>query len=349
MAPKRKTAKGKANESDDAAKLNEKSNHANGKVDADNPSKEENPDTNDIKNDPEPTATKNNESKDGDLSKKRSKDAATNEPRKASRRSGRSTAKGEPSQQQLLNYMLSEAATELTRPDDEAEDVKARGDIRTYSASVLNPFEELLCAVILSRPISHRLGLRTIRTVLNEPYNFTSARALQNAGDEKRLQSVYDARTQHKDKTAAQMGIIADAVLEDFTSKDDKDGTQLQKIRDEYGEDVDGAAEALRKSIKGLGKTGLEIFFRRVQWIWTASFPNIDGRTADSLRMLGLPQGSAELEKLIDERWKKLETKHLAGDDEVKKRRAFVVLLERATGAQLEHKIDDVLAAAADA
>jgi len=287
---------------------------------------------------------------DGNASKKRGKATATDEPRKASRRSGRSVARNEPSKQQLLNYMISPAAAELTRPDDELEDVKSRGDIKTYSASVLNPFEELLCAVILSRPISHRLGLRTIRTVLNDPYDFNSAKALKDAGDEKRLQSVYDARTQHKDKTAAQMGIIADAVLQNFTSDSDKDGTQLQKLRDECGDDVDAAADQLKAQIKGLGKTGLEIFFRRVQWIWTAAFPNIDGRTADSLRMLGLPQDGSELETLIEDNWKKLETKHLAGDDEAaKKKRAFVVLLERATGAQLEQKIDAVLGAAAEA
>lgn len=286
------------------------------------------------------------------LPKKRTKDEATEEPpRKALRRSGRSEPKGQPSQQQLLNYLLSDAATELTRPDDETEDIQTRGaNIRTYTASALNPFEELLCAIILSRPISHRLGLRTIRTVLSEPYNFTSARALRDAGDEKRLQSVYDARTQHKDKTAAQMGILAEAVLEHFTTKDDSKGTQLGKLREDCGDDVGQAAKSLKKNIKGLGQTGLEIFFRRVQWIYTAAFPNVDTRTADALRLLGLPQDGEQLVALIEASWGKLETGGFAGEDkEARKRRALVVLLERATGAHLEHKVDAVLAAAATA
>lgn len=284
-------------------------------------------------------------------SKKRNKPTPSEEPpKKASRRSARSEQKGEPSQQQLLTYLLSQAATELTRPDDETEDLQARGaDIRTYTASALNPFEELLCAIILSRPISHRLGLRTIRTVLNDPYNFTSARALRDAGEEKRLQAVHDARTQHKDKTAAQMGTVADVVLEHFTSKDDSQGTQLGKLLEECGDDVGQAADLLKRSIKGLGKTGLEIFFRRVQWIWTAAFPNVDSRTADALRLLGLPQDGEQLVALVDEFWDDLETDGLAGEGEdAKKRRAFVVLLERATGAELEHKIDAVKAAAVD-
>lgn len=281
-------------------------------------------------------------------SKKRKQPAEKPEPRKGSRRSGRSDAKGEPSKSQLLQYMLSKPCADLTRPEDEEEDLKSRGDIRTYSNTPLNPFEELLCAVILSRPISHRLGLRTIRTVLNSPYNFNGAKALKDAGDEKRLKSVYDARTQHKDKTAAQMGSIADAVLNKFTASDDKEGAQLGKLLADSGADMDKASAALKEHIKGLGTTGLEIFFRRIQWLWTSAYPNVDGRTADSLRVLGLPQDGQELVDLIKSHWKDVKSSDLAGKDEdERKRRAYVLILERATGAQLEHKIDAVLSAAA--
>lgn len=302
---------------------------------------------------PEPPAEEKHATSDPDpstksTSKKRKQPAEKPEPRKGSRRSGRSEAKAEPSKSQLLQYMLSQPCADLTRPEDEEEDLKSRGDIRTYSNAPLNPFEELLCAVILSKPISHRLGLRTIRTVLNSPYNFNGAKALKDAGDEKRLKSVYDARTQHKDKTAAQMGIIADAVLQNFTASDDKEGTQLGKLLADSDDDMDKASAALKEHIKGLGTTGLEIFFRRVQWLWTGAYPNIDGRTADGLRMLGLPQDGQELVDLINTNWKDVKNSDLAGKDEgERKRRAFVLILERATGAQLEHKIDDVLSAAA--
>lgn len=283
-------------------------------------------------------------------SKKRKQPASKPEPRQGSRKSARSDAKAEPSKSQLLKYMLSKPCADLTRPEDEEEDLKSRGDLRTYTNSPLNPFEELLCAVILSRPISHRLGLRTIRTVLNAPYNFNGAKALQDAGDEKRLKSVYDARTQHKDKTAAQMGTIADAVLNNFTASGDKEGTELGKLLADAGDDMDKVSASMKEHIKGLGPTGLEIFFRRVQWLWPAAYPNIDGRTADSLRMLGLPQDGQELVDLIQSHWKDVKSSDVAGKgDDERKRRAFVLILERATGAQLEHKIDAVLSAAASA
>ncbi|KAI7186383.1 hypothetical protein KC363_g6611 [Hortaea werneckii] len=279
---------------------------------------------------------------------KRKKATASDDPAKAPRRSGRGAPKAQPSKQQLLKFLLSEPASVLCRPDDEAEDMKNRGDIRTYSTSVLTPFEELTCAVILSRPISHRLGLRTIRTILNPPYNFTSAKAVQDAGNEKHIQAVWDARTQHKEKTAGEIGMIADVVLEKFTADGDKNGTQLERVRTECNKDVEKEREMLKSNIKGLGRTGLDIFFRRVQWQWEAGYPFVDGRSAQSLHKLGLPDEGEELHKLIEQHWEKLETKQLAGEDEkAKKRRALVIVLERATGADLEGKSEAVLEAAA--
>jgi len=283
-------------------------------------------------------------------SKKRKKAADFDEPQKAGRRSGRSAPKSQPSQQQLLNFMLSDQAEELCRPEDETQDSEERGDIRTYSSSVLNPFEELVCAVVLSRPISHRLGLRTIRTILNPPYDFTSAKKTKDAGSDKHIEAIYAARTQHKEKTAAEIGLIADVVLEKFTSKDDKEGTQMQKLRDDCDRDVMEERETLKSSIKGLGKTGLDIFFRRVQWLWDAAYPFIDDRTTESLYKLGLPREREDLQKAIEQHWSKLDSKHVAGDDEeMKKRRAFVTILERATGADLEDKTGALMEAAASA
>lgn len=133
---------------------------------------------------------------DKKASNKRKKADTSDEPQKAPRRSGRGASKSQGSQQQILNFLLSPDATELCRPDDEIEDVKGRGDIQTYSSQGFNPFEELLCAVILSRPISHRLGLRTIRTILNEPYKFSTPQAVIDAGSEKTRQALWDAHTQ---------------------------------------------------------------------------------------------------------------------------------------------------------
>ena len=280
-------------------------------------------------------------------SKKRKQTTDSNRPQKAPRRSGRSASKSQPSQEQLLNYMLSKSAEELCRPEDETADIQSRKNIRTYSSSVLNPFEELLCAIILSRPISHRLGLRTIRTVLNEPYKFNSAKAVKNAGEEKIYEAVWEAKTQHKGKTTEEIGRVADVVLEKFTGKGDKDGTQLKKVLDDNGGDVEKALDALKAGIKGFGETGASIFRRRVQWTWEDGYPFVDDKTGVALKKLGLPDDAEELRKLLEEHWGQLDVGNVSGDNEqMKKRRAFTVILERAVGAELEGKVELLVEAA---
>lgn len=338
MPPKR-TTKGKAGpKAAQQAKEDPKTEQPAKEVETNDAAKDE--ETNDLERHEKVEARSNSNTK-----RKRAADA--DGPQKAQRRSGRGPQKSRASQEQLLDYMLSEDAEELCRPEKESEDTKSRGNIKTYSSSVLNPFEELLCAVILSRPISHRLGLRTIRTVLNDPYKYTSAKAVKSDTKEKHHQALWDARTQHKAKTAEQIGLIADVVLEKFSAANDKEGTRMQKVLDDNNGDVDKALDALKREIKGLGETGIKIFLRRVQWIWDSGYPYVDDRTMQSLKKLGLPEEAEDLRKAMEDHWGKLDTKGVAGDDkEAKTRRAFVTVLERAVGADLEGKIDALLEAA---
>lgn len=106
----------------------------------------------------------------------------------------------------------------------------------------------------------------------------------------------------------------------------------------------------LKKNIKGLGKTGLDIFFRRIQGIWPSSYPFADQRTLAALEKLGLRSDAEELRQLLDEHWEELETKDIEGkDEEERKRKTFVRVLERAVGADLEGNVDAVRAEAGKA
>jgi hypothetical protein len=278
------------------------------------------------------------------VSKKRKADLPL--PREGERKSGRGAQKSQPSTEQLLNYLLSQDAAELCRPDDESDELKKQTDLKTYSSSALSPFEELVCAVVLSRPISHKLGLRAIRTILNDPYSFNTPKAIINAGKEKRHQALIDARSQHKEKTADQIGLVADVVAHKF-AKDDSD-TTLDRLRDQASKGWDMERDLLQENIKGVGKTGLDIFFRRVQWLWPEAFPYVDERSSRGIEKLNLPKNPDELARTLDRYWAKLDTSNLEkGDKETKKRRAFVVICERATSADLEGKSEAILEAAA--
>jgi hypothetical protein len=234
---------------------------------------------------------------------------------------------------QVLKFLLSDAALPLCTPPDSQP---SNHEI-TYS-QLLTPFEELLCAVILSRPIPHGLGLRTINTILNPPYEFRNPVAIKTAGPKRIREALEAAHTQHKDKIAVEREGLVEVLMKNDWHND------LSRLRAQCKSSVESEREVLRRSIKGLGKTGLDIFYRRVQWQWDEVYPFVDARTQVVLEKLGLPKRVEGILKMIEVRWEELGFEESGrGDLEEKKRRAFVVLLERAAGSDLERRVGEVL------
>ncbi|KAL8714881.1 MAG: hypothetical protein Q9220_001394 [cf. Caloplaca sp. 1 TL-2023] len=262
-------------------------------------------------------------------------------PVKAPRRSARSAPATQPDPVKIVQYLLSPASLDTCRPKDEIEDVKKRGsNLRTYSSSTFSPFEELVCAVILSRPISHALGLRSIRTLLNDPHNYTTPKKIRDAGFEPIRKGLDEARTQHRQKTAEELLILADAVVDHLG--DGEEDVSLERVRKECDHDGEKEREMLKKHVKGLGKTGLDIFARRIQALWPNTYPFADQRTLSGLQKLGLPDTAEGLQNFLDEHWSELEFKDFGGEEDEKKRRVFVQVLERAVGVDLEGNADAV-------
>lgn len=289
------------------------------------------------------TETESDVKADG-TSKKR-KAPASSEPNKAPRRSARSAASVDAVK--MLRFLLSPTSQNLCRPKEEIEESKTRGpEYRTYSTSTFTPFEELVCAVILSRPIGHMLGLRSIRTIFNPPYEFTTPKKIREAGNEGCRQALDKARTQHRQKTAEELVLLADAVVDSLGNGDED--VSLERVREASGHDHEKEREMLRKNVKGLGSTGLDIFGRRIQRVWPNVYPFVDQRTLAAVEKLGLPGDAEKLSNLLDENWEKLEIKDVeATDGEEKKRKAFVRILERAVGADLEGNINSIKSEAA--
>lgn len=293
------------------------------------------------------TSETNDGAKANGTSKKR-KAPTSSEPNKAPRRSARSAAPSAPVDAvKMLQFLLSPSSLDLCRPKDEIEDLKTRGaETRTYSTSTFTPFEELVCAVILSRPIGHMLGLRSIRTIFNAPYEFTTPKKIREAGNDGCREALDKARTQHRQKTAEELVLLADAVVNSL-GYGDEDVT-LKRVREESEHDYEREREMLRKNVKGLGKTGLDIFGRRIQAVWPNFYPFVDQRTLAAVEKLGLPGSAEGLRDTLEENWEKLEVKDVeAKDEEERKRRVFVRILERAVGADLEGNIDSIKSEAA--
>ena len=69
----------------------------------------------------------------------------------------------------------------------------------------------------------------------------------------------------------------------------------------------------------------------------------MDERTELSLERVGLPSDADKLRDLLQDQWTELKGADLQGkDDEEKQRKAFVRILERTIGADLEGNVNNI-------
>jgi hypothetical protein len=218
---------------------------------------------------------------------------------------------------------------------------KKEGKIRNYATPDLSPFEQLVCAVLLSKPISHKLGLRSIQTLLSPPFSLTTPKAMADVGLEGRREALWEARTQHKEKTASQLGDLVDGLRTITGSNDEESAIKIRAVQKEaekaasHAEAVEKTRHLLTSNIKGLGPTGVDIFLRQVQRQpgWESIFPFIDDRALKLAARYGLvgegkdaEEGAKELAKLVDNDSQKM-----------------VKLLDVLIGIDLEKKTDETL------
>lgn len=225
-------------------------------------------------------------------------------------------------------------------PKEESGQMKKNSSTkRGYSSKDLTPFEILLCAVLMSKPLSHRLGLRTISTLFSPPFGLNTPRALEEAGYEGRREAMYEARTQHKDKTASQLGDLVEGLR--GICKSEQDVISLKAVCDicqkatSQEKAIEEVKSILTSNVKGLGPTGVEIFLRRIQSYdgWQAVFPFIDERAANTAHEIGLTSSvnakiaAEELQEGLGKSTSKSE---------------FVRLIDVLVGIGLEKKVLDV-------
>ena len=286
------------------------------------------------------------------------KDASKPPPEKTARQTSSSTPANS---KRLLNFLLSAKALPYCFPAEELEAAKSSSTYNSYSLSSptsFTPFEHLLCAHMLSKPLSHMLGMRSIRTLLNEPFNFSTPEAIVSAGEHRVWEALEEARTQHRQKTAAYLFGTAKAYSDSETM------FALAQEANDSG--PSGVIEQIKSTVPGLATVGGEIFCRRVQCVdgWgDALWPYADAKAIDSLRQIGIEVEDAEdlqsaIERDVD--WSQvkdmglherdLSKQQLVGEaEETQTQAEFVVVLERAIGCVLEGKVDGLRKAAAGA
>jgi len=294
------------------------------------------------------------------------------EPRQGSRASGRTAGGGtgkDATSKQVLNFLLSADSIPYCFPSDELDAARSGKFKKTYSLtppSLFTPFEHLITASLLSKPLSHTLGMRSVRTLLNEPYAFSTPAKLKAAGEDKVWHALEEARTQHRQKTASylhDMGLQyadANAKGDQGDSGDSDEMLALATAANEGG--VRATIDHVKSTVKGLGQTGAEIFCRRVQACegWgEALWPYADSKAFDALRELGVKVGSADdLQEMIErdvdfervgDMGLRQEKEGVEEKDyEVQVAVEFVTVLERAVGCGLEGKTSALRSAASE-
>lgn len=230
---------------------------------------------------------------------------------------------------------IAPGGTAKTPPPEEAGKKGDKGDaILRYPQSDLTPFQNLVSACILSKPLSHRLGLRTIQTLLNPPFGLRTLKDLDEAGYEGRRKVMWEARTQHKEKTASQLGDVVDGIRDLCGEKDDEtELDHLEGLRDSIRDlgspkEVQDALVDKLTTIKGIGPGVASIFLRRIQGDWEEVYPYADDRCLKSARAFGL----------IDEKGGASELAEKVGKGD---RRKFVRVLDTLIGIELEKKLDE--------
>ena len=303
----------------------------------------------------------------GDVdSKKRKSPPNTNTktskvPRQGSRssaRNARSTSStSDPTPKQVLNYLLSASALPHCYPSDELDAAHSDSKLKTYSLtspSNFTPFEHLLSSHMLSKPLSHTLGMRSIRTLLNSPFNLNTPQAIVDAGQDRVYEALESAKTQHRQKTAEYVYNMAKEYV------DDEKMYELAVAANEEG--PQGVVRHIDGSVKGMGKMGAELFARRVQACegWgEAVWPFADEKSLSCLKECGVDVETGDdlqrmLEREID--WSVVgrmglnERKVSVGEegDEVQVAVEFVVACERAVGCVLEGNVKALREAAAE-
>jgi hypothetical protein len=91
----------------------------------------------------------------------------------------------------------------------------------------------------------------------------------------------------YDESTATRLGQMAELVQ-------DKYGGDLRRLPVTAERDIGRAAELL-KEFKGIGPTGVDIFFREVQTVWPWLRPYFDDQTRKGAQRLGLPADPGKL------------------------------------------------------
>ena len=152
-----------------------------------------------------------------------------------------------------------------------------------------NLFQLLCASVLFSARIDAEIAAKAARNLKRRGWR--TAAKLADSTWRQRVAALNDAGyTRYQERTATMLGDMADTLLERW-------GGDLRKLRDEADRDPTRERRLLKR-LKGLGDTGVDIFFREAQVGWDELRPFADRRALDAARRLDLGGDAKALARL---------------------------------------------------
>lgn len=180
-------------------------------------------------------------------------------------------------------------------------------------------FRLLISALLFSTRISHQVATRSARILFGR--GWTTADAMAASSWEQRVRALDEGGyVRYDERTSTMLGETAQMLVDMYQG-------DLRRLREAAGRDP-GRERKLLDQFKGVGEVAVNIFFREVQLAWPELYPFADQRTLASAKALGLPADARKLAGLV------------------RGRRRFVQLVAALIRVELEHKRDEILAAA---
>lgn len=150
-------------------------------------------------------------------------------------------------------------------------------------------FQWLTASILFSARIGSDIALEAAKSLNSRGWK-TAQRLAQSTWNQ-RVQALHEAGyTRYQEKTATMLGDTATMLIEQYKG-------DLRKLRKAARRQPDEERRLL-KQCKGLGNTGVDIFFREMQVSWKELAPFADKRALSTASTLKLGRQAKDLAKL---------------------------------------------------
>jgi endonuclease III len=147
-------------------------------------------------------------------------------------------------------------------------------------------FQLLVLCMLASKPIDATIAMRAGHELFSD--GLKTPKAVLDAERQTMIEAFGRAHyARYDESSATRLTEMAQRVVDDYSG-------DLREIPRRTSNNV-AAAKQMLKQLKGIGDTGVDIFLREVQDVWTWVRPHFDKRATRTAKALGLPSDPEKL------------------------------------------------------